>query len=81
MDVTFNAVVSHQGDGLSLYAYLDGYFPFIDNNDWATRLIIDTTLVDDSVMVGNPLLRLGQQLSFSLKHYSEEAVDIGWQLL
>ena len=81
MDVTFVAVVSHQGDGLSLYAYLDGYFPFIDNNDWAVRLVADTTLVDDSVVVGNPLLRLGQQLSFCLNHYSEEAVDIGWQLL
>ncbi|WP_320823030.1 RluA family pseudouridine synthase [Reinekea sp.] len=81
MDVTFNAVVSHQGDGLTLYAYLDGYFPFIDDNDWATRLLVDATCIDGSLVSGNPLLRLGQQLSFSLNHYSEEAVDTGWQLL
>jgi len=81
MDVTFSAVVSHRGDGLLLYAYLDGYFPFIDNNDWKTRLVADATWIDASLVAGNPVLCTGQTLCFKLKDYREETVDSQWQLL
>jgi len=81
MDVTFDALLSQKSDGLTLYQYLDGYFPFIENNNWAQRLVRGLTTVNDVVTHDNPVLIKGQSLRFTVNNYEEDPVDTGWKLL
>lgn len=79
MDAPFQSTVSAAHAGLSLYDYLNAYFPFQKNQQWAER--VEHCVIDEQICTGNPTLLAGQNLSFTISNYQEDTVDTQWSVL
>ncbi len=81
MDIKFTATLMRQNEGQTLYEYLDNYFPYAENKNWAEKLAIGSIELENKCMLGNPILSENQKLSFVIKDYQEDQVNAGWFLL
>lgn len=86
MNVTFNAEIKKKSDGLTLFDYLDGYFPFLLAVDWRQKLLsgsvkVGGELIGNNLEVANPMLHMGEVLEFTVIDYEEESVNEAWKIL
>ncbi len=72
--------VTAKQQAIALYDFLDLQFPFLIKDSWSHVLVADTVKVQGLPITGNPLLKAGDVVAFSLHQYSEPTVNTQWRL-
>ena len=71
MNVTFFAEIKKQSDGVALFDYLNGYFPFMEAVDWNQKLLrgsvkLNGEKAEEVEGASNPKLNLDDRLEFTV---------------
>ncbi|WP_053981710.1 RluA family pseudouridine synthase [Marinagarivorans algicola] len=80
MQTSFLMHVTPKQQAMTLYDFLDLQFPFFVKKSWSQVLVADTVTLQGLPVIGNPLLKAGDVVAFSLHQYSEPTVNTQWRL-
>jgi len=77
LKASFNKTTTGKHKGLTFHQYLDELFPFFPCDNWDDHLVAE----QETDIIGNPILKAKQKISFSLINYDEDTVDVNWELI
>jgi 23S rRNA pseudouridine1911/1915/1917 synthase len=74
-------MIEQKSQGLSLLEHLEPCIPYLSTDDWLALLQSGGIQLNGEVVCDNVPLQQGQQLTYTIKNYQEDPVNIGWRLL